>query len=154
MAQTPSGGDTPLAQGAVRASDRAALNGLVDHVAAVEAARARLGEDLDKLTLEVRAQMSRRMEETAWKVIGTGGAILAGILARKALITIWTKSTRMPNPPTNPASHTTSWGEALAWTVASGVVVAVARLLAERGAAAGWQKAMGALPPGLEEVTA
>jgi hypothetical protein len=151
MASTPqaSGGETPTAQ----ASDHAALNGLADHVAAVEAARARLREDLDKLTVEVRAQMSRRMEETAWKVVGTGGAILAGILARKALIAAWTKSARMPNPPTNPASRTTSWGEAIGWTVASGVVVAIARLLAERGAAAGWQKAMGSLPPGLEEVT-
>ena len=136
------------------AAERAALNGLVEQVAAVEAARARLGEDLDRLTSEVRAQMSKRTEETAWKVIGTGGAILAGMMARKALVALWTRSARMPNPPTNPASRTTSWGEALAWTVASGLVVAVARLLAERGAAAGWEKAMGSLPPGLEEVTA
>jgi len=132
----------------------ATLNGLADHVAAVEAARRKLGKDLDQLTVEVKAQMSKRMQETTWKIVGTGGAILAGMLARKALVASWTKSTRLADPPTNPASPTTSWGEALMWAATSGLVVALARLVAQRGAAAGWQRATGALPPGLEEVTA
>jgi hypothetical protein len=128
-----------------------ALNGLADHVAAVESARMKLGQDLDRLTAEVRTQMSNRLEKAAWKVVGTGGAILAGLTARKLLTAAWTK-TRKTEPPVNPAAPDTSWGEALAWAAASGLVVAVGRLLAQRGAAAGWQKARGSLPPGLQEV--
>lgn len=145
----------PAEQGSVAptvaAVDRGMLNGIADHVAAVEAAREKLGEDLDRLTLEVRAQMNQRIEETTWKVLGTGGAILAGMMARKILVAAWTKA-RKADPPSNPAAPDTSWGEALAWAIASGIVVAIGRLLAERGAAAGWQKARGTLPPGLQEV--
>ncbi|MGH8902035.1 MAG: DUF4235 domain-containing protein [Egibacteraceae bacterium] len=96
--------------------------------------------------------MSKRLEEMVWKGVGTGGAILASLATRKLLSAAWTK-TRKTDPPSNPAAPGTSWGDALAWAAASGLVVAVGRLLAQRGAAAGWQKAMGSLPPGLEEVT-
>lgn len=128
-----------------------ALNGIAEHVAAVEAARVKLGHDLDRLTMEVQAQVRKRIEKTAWKAVGTGGAIVAGLTARKLLTAAWTKA-RKTNPPSNPAAPDTSWGEALAWAVASGVAVAVSRLLAQRGAAAGWQRALGSLPPGLQEV--
>lgn len=46
----------------------------------------------------------------------------------------------------------TGWGEAIAWTAATGVAIGVARLVAARAAAADWQRATGELPPGLEEV--
>lgn len=129
----------------------ASLNGLGPHVAAVEAARTRLGDDLDLLTTEVRAQMSTTAEKTAWKVGGTAAALLAGVVARKAMMAAW-RATKHNDPPSNPASRTTTWPEALSWAVASGVGMAVARLIAMRGAAAGWEKVRGALPPGLEEV--
>jgi hypothetical protein len=128
------------------------LNGLAEHIAAVESARMRLGRDLDRLTVEVRAQMSKRMQQTAWKALGTGGTILAGLAARKLLTAAWMKA-RKTQPPSNPAAPGTSWGEALAWAAASGLAVAIVRLLAQRGAAAGWQKAMGSLPPGLQDAT-
>jgi hypothetical protein len=129
-----------------------ALNGLAEQVAAVESARTKLGQDLDRLNAEVQAQMSRRLEKTAWKAVGTSGAILASLMARKLVTAAWTK-TRKTDPPSNPAAPGTSWGEALAWAAISGLVVAVGRLLAQRGAAAGWKKTLGSLPPGLEEVT-
>lgn len=124
-------------------------NGLSDRVAAVEAARQRLGRDLDRLTVETRAQMGQTMEKITWKVAGVGSAILAGIAMRKVLTTGWEKA-RHQQPPMNPAQPGTSWGEAVAWTMAVGAGVGVARMLASRAAAAGWQKATGALPPGLE----
>lgn len=127
------------------------LNGLAPKVAAVEAARLRLGEDLEQLTTEMRAQMGMTMEKTAWKLVATIAAVIAGAGVRKALTASWRKA-RRHDPPTNPAGPATSWGEALGWTVASGVGIAVARLVAQRGAAAGWRRATGALPPGLEEV--
>ncbi len=130
---------------------RPELDGLSPHVAAVEAARARLGRDLDQLSTEFRAQMGHTMEKTLWKLAAAGAAVISGILVRKALITGW-RQARHSDPPANPAAPGTQWGEALAWTVASGVAVGLARLLAQRGAAAGWRRATGALPPGLEEV--
>lgn len=133
------------------AAGRADLNGLAPHVAAVEAARAKLGTDLDILTTEVRAQMSHTAEKTAWKISATLAAVVTGIVARKLIGSIWTKALKS-DPPTNPAARNTEWREALAWTVASGLGVGVARLIAARGAAGAWEKATGALPPGLEDV--
>ena len=40
----------------------------------------------------------------------------------------------------------------VAWAVASGVTVAVARLLATKGVASAYVKATGHLPPGVEDV--
>lgn len=125
-------------------------NGLAERVAAVQAARAQLGRDLDRLTVEARAQMGMTMEKLAWKIAGLGSAVVAGIAMRKALTTGWEKA-RHQQPPMNPAAPGTSWGEALAWTMAVGAGVGVARMVASRAAAAGWQKATGSLPPGLED---
>lgn len=84
-------------------------------------------------------------------LVGTGGGILTGLGARKLLGAAWAKA-RKTDPPANPAAYGTSWGEALAWAAVSGIVVAIVRLLAQRAAAAGWQRALGTLPPGLQEV--
>ncbi len=97
--------------------------------------------------------MSTSAERTAWKVAGTGSAIVAGLLVRKVVVSVWTRA-RHSDPPSNPAAYGTSWGDALAWTVATGIAVAVARLVATRGMAEAWRKATGNLPPGLEDVTA
>ncbi|HWB72288.1 MAG TPA: DUF4235 domain-containing protein [Egibacteraceae bacterium] len=128
------------------------LDGLADRVAAVEAARARLGRTLDQFATELRAQVGHTVEKTAWKTAATMAAVVSGIAARKALTAGWRKA-RKSNPPTNPAAPATTWSEALAWTVATGIGVAVARLVATRGAAAGWRRATGTLPPGLEDVS-
>jgi hypothetical protein len=90
--------------------------------------------------------------ETAWKAIGALSGMAAAKFARKAITTGW-KRTVGGEPPTNPASPSTTWTEALAWAALSGVAVAVARLIVQRGAAATWRKATGSLPPGLEEVS-
>ena len=125
-------------------------NGLADRVAAVEAARAQLGRDLDVLTVEARAQIGQTVEKTAWRVAATGLGIVASIIARKVLVSAW-KSIQHSDPPANPAAPGTTWPESVAWALATGAGVAVARLVVARGAAAGWVKATGKLPPGLEE---
>lgn len=86
-----------------------------------------------------------------WKMVGVGSGVLAAKLSRSVLDKAWAV-TRGGNPPRNPAARGTSWGDALAWAVASGVTVGVARMVATRGAASAWEKVMGRLPPGLEEV--
>lgn len=127
-------------------------NGLISQVAAVRAARERLGSDLDTLNEELREQIGLKVEKTAWKIAATAAAVGSGIAVRKLLTAIWRKARYGTNPPHNPAALGTSWGEAVAWTMATAVGVGVARLVAERGAAAGWRMATGHLPPGLEDV--
>jgi hypothetical protein len=105
------------------------------------------------LNEEVRAQVSTSAERTAWKVLGTGSAIVAGLMVRKVVVGVWTKA-RHSDPPSNPAAYGTTWGEALSWTMATAIAVGVARLLATRGMAEAWRKATGNLPPGLEDVSA
>lgn len=136
----------------VAASPRAAPpadNGLADQVAAVEAARMQLGRDLDRLTVEARAQMGQTMEKITWRAAAAGAGIVAGLAVHKLLGLGWEKA-RGEQPPT-PTMPGTSWGEALAWTMALATGMGAAKLVAIRGAAAGWQKATGMLPPGLQD---
>jgi hypothetical protein len=88
-----------------------------------------------------------------WKVVALAFAVPAGIAVRKVLDTGWRK-TRHDDPPKNPAAPGTNWPEALAWAAVSGIVVAAARLVAARGAAATWKSLTGKLPPGVEEADA
>lgn len=93
--------------------------------------------------------MSWMDEERTWEVVAIGSAALAGIAARSLMQQGW-KVFRGGEPPENPAARSVDWSEALAWTVGTGVVVGVMRMLAERGAASGWKKVRGAYPKGLE----
>lgn len=86
-----------------------------------------------------------------YKVLGIGSGLVAAKVARSALDKGWAK-TRGGEPPRNPAVPGTTWPEALTWAVASGVAVAVARLIATKGVASTWVKATGSLPPGVEDV--
>lgn len=90
-------------------------------------------------------------ENTMWKVVGTGAAVLGATLARNALTAGWRRATD-EDPPANPASPTTNWGEAVTWAAITGLVIGVARMIATRGAAEQWRRRTGSLPPGLEEV--
>lgn len=87
----------------------------------------------------------------AYKVIGIGSGLVATKVARTILDKGWEK-TRGGEPPRNPAVPGTTWSEAVAWAVASGVAVAVAKLLATKGVASYWEKSTGSLPPGVAEV--
>ena len=144
-------GDTTAGARKAGAGGRPDYNGLTPHVEAVEAAREKLGRDLDTLNTEVRASMGKTAEKTAWKIAATSAGVIAGYATRKALIAGW-RTWKKDNPPANPAARDTQWSEALIWTVATSIGVGIARLVATRGAAAGWEKWTGALPPGLEEV--
>ena len=89
--------------------------------------------------------------KVVYKVVGIGAGVLAAKVARSVLDKGWAK-TKGGEPPRNPAVPGTSWSEALTWAVASGVAVAVARLVATKGVASTWVKATGQLPPGVEDV--
>ncbi|MCU1591716.1 MAG: hypothetical protein JWP11_2972 [Frankiales bacterium] len=91
--------------------------------------------------------------KVGWKVVGITSGLVAARTTRKVLDKTWTKA-KGGEPPRNPAAPGTSWGEALSWAVATGAALAVAKLLAARGAAQAWKKTTGHLPPGVEEVGA
>lgn len=69
------------------------------------------------------------------EVVTAGAAVGAGLGARKLTDLLW-KRTTGSEPPEDPTDITTSWGEAIAWTVMVGVVVGLVRLIARRGARA------------------
>jgi transposase len=88
------------------------------------------------------------MGAIAWKVLGTGSAVLAAAVASKALEAAWRAATGSP-PPTIPEDPDTDWREAVAWAVVSGVVMGVARLAATRRAAQYYRASSGSLPKAL-----
>ena len=61
-----------------------------------------------------------------WKVLGVATGLAAAKATRKALDVGWSK-TRGGEPPRNPASRETDWSEAIAWAVASGIALGLAR---------------------------
>ena len=84
-----------------------------------------------------------------WKLLGFAFAIPAGFAVRKVLDKVW-MGARGDAPPKNPAAPGTNWVEALAWAAASGIAIAIGRMVAARGAAGVYKKLTGKLPPGLE----
>lgn len=96
--------------------------------------------------------MAGKSGSLTWKVFGGASAVFAGIAARKALVTTFTKTTGK-EPPANPEAPDTSWREAVVWSVLSGATMGVARMLATRKAASYYRNSTGHLPPGMEEVT-
>lgn len=87
------------------------------------------------------------LSKLGWKVLSTGGGLVASVLTKKVLTSLWAV-TKGGQPPANPKQVDVSWQEAVTWTIASSAGVGVGRLLAQRAAAGFWEKATGSLPPG------
>lgn len=124
---------------------------LADQVAAVEAARDKLVADIETLDTEVRLEVLYRMESFAWKAVAGIAAAVAGLATTKALGAVWGKLIPDSDPPNNPADPETRTGDAVLWTALTGVGVGVATVLAQRGAAQGWKRATGRIPPAFEK---
>ncbi|CAN5582228.1 hypothetical protein BH10ACT1_BH10ACT1_28830 [soil metagenome] len=88
--------------------------------------------------------MADQDDDLIWTLATTGAAIAAASVAKKALTKGWVK--RRGKVPGNPAGGDTTWSEALAWALVSGIGVGIARLLAQRGVAFAFQKKRGRLP--------
>lgn len=85
-------------------------------------------------------------ERRTWGLVAAGSAALVAIGCRQALRRGWTAWKGDP-PPDNPAAPDVSWKDALLWAGATGMVVALGRVIAKRGAAAGWRRMTGRTPP-------
>jgi Protein of unknown function (DUF4235) len=89
-------------------------------------------------------------EDDAWKAMAAAAGVGAALAARKAVEEAWRRR-RGSDPPRNPAGHDTTWGQAILWSVVSGVVIGLARLVAERAAAGVFARRAGHLPAAVEK---
>lgn len=85
-----------------------------------------------------------------WTVFSLVSALGAAAIAKKALDSGW-KAATGKRPPENPADPDVQMGEAIAWAVISGTLVALARMLAQRRAADYYRRSAGHLPPQLQK---
>ena len=93
-----------------------------------------------------------RKSDLGWKAVALGAGAASAFVTRRLLQVGW-RATKGGDPPSNPAAKSTTWPDAVGWAVASGVALAVTRLVAQRGAAAAWKKKTGHYPRALEEVS-
>lgn len=88
--------------------------------------------------------------KSAWKLMGSGSAVLAGLATTKALDATWRTATGH-KPPTKPESPDIAGREALLWAALSGMAIGVAKTYATRRAAGYWLRSTGELPPGMKD---
>jgi hypothetical protein len=88
------------------------------------------------------------MGAVAWKIMGTGGAILAGVIATKVIDTIWA---RTEGDEINPKSPNAPLAKAIAYAMITGLAVGAAKTLATRKAAQFYEKSGGHLPEAISE---
>ena len=84
------------------------------------------------------------MGTLVWRIMGTGGAILAGIVANKIVTQVWKKAGR--DAVIDPRDPRTPWKDAIAFAALTGLAVGAARTLVTRKAARYYEKSSGHLP--------
>ena len=82
---------------------------------------------------------------TGYKILAMVASLLGALVARKLLTTTW-KLASGKEPPENPAHPTVTWPEAVSWAVASGAVVGLARLIAQKKVADSFHRAAADTP--------
>ncbi|WPP52052.1 DUF4235 domain-containing protein [Catalinimonas niigatensis] len=75
-------------------------------------------------------------EEKIKEYIVGGLTVLSAFLVRRMVYTLW-KYTTNKEPPLNPASRKVSWQEAFVFTVLTGVMASIARLIVMRNVSLG-----------------
>lgn len=88
------------------------------------------------------------MGSVAWKIMGTGGAILAGVIATKVIDAIWA---RAGQDEINPKSPRAPLAKAVAYAAITGLAVGAAKTLTTRKAAEYYEKSAGHLPEAIRE---
>lgn len=89
-------------------------------------------------------------EERTWRAVSLGVGAATAVLVRRVATIGW-RAGRHEDPPVHPSTRGVELRDALIWTIALGVGAAVARVLAERAAAAGWESVTGSPPPSLDD---
>jgi hypothetical protein len=86
--------------------------------------------------------------DRVWTAFSLAAGLGAAALTRKLLDQSW-RAAAGKNPPENPADPDVGFGEAVMWSVLTGALVALARMVAQRRAASYYARSTGHLPPGL-----
>ncbi len=71
------------------------------------------------------------MSDKMFKLLGTGLAIGAGLVAKEVATRGW-KLVMNDDPPSNPEDPDTEMWEAVSWALASGAIIGIARLVMAR----------------------
>jgi hypothetical protein len=79
-------------------------------------------------------------------VMAAAASAVAAPLAERVMAAAW-RGAAGEDPPIDVDGRDVDWGRALAWTAVSAVVVAVAQVVARRGAGVVWQQVTGSRPP-------
>lgn len=107
----------------------------------------RVGESFGHL---IYAKGRTAVGNMVWKILGTGSAIVAGMVANKVITSVWLKAGKSekidPNNPENPI------GEAIAFALLAGLATGLARTMATRQAAAFYKKSSGHLPEAMQDL--
>lgn len=85
-------------------------------------------------------------ERQKWGLVAGAAGALGAFAVRNGLEQAW-KAAMGDEPPKNPAAHDVPWRDAILWTVATGVVIGLGRLFAERAAVSMWDRYTGHKPP-------
>lgn len=88
------------------------------------------------------------MGTLVWRVLGTGSAILAGVVANKIVTTVWKKAGR--DEILDPRDPRTPTRDAIIFAALTGLAVGAARVAATRKAAEYYAKSSGHLPPPMQ----
>jgi hypothetical protein len=99
---------------------------------------------MQKLTRRLRKEA--RTPKIQYLLLTTGAAFLAERLARTAITQGW-RFALGEEPPRNPERLDVTWSQALGWTAITGLAIAMAGLIARRGAAVGWKRYTGKRVP-------
>lgn len=94
--------------------------------------------DFDSITDKAKDYLD---DEDGINGLLVSGVALASSLLIKRLIGYTWKKTMKTEPPKNPADHDVSLKEALAWTLVTGVVASLVKLLVRRNVVVGARKA-------------
>ena len=85
-------------------------------------------------------------KQLAWKAVNAGTAAISVLVTRRLLTAVWQRFGATP-PAEGVADRKVTWRAALTWAVATGVGIAVARLVAMRLSARAWEAALHEAPP-------
>ena len=83
-----------------------------------------------------------KREVIEWRIVAGASAALATIATRHLLTRLWRAVGWTPDE-----AEWGTWGQALAWGVAVGAGMGAARVIAQRAAAAGFERVTGEPPP-------
>ena len=84
------------------------------------------------------------MGTLVWRILGTGSAIIAGIVANKIVQKIWKTAGR--DEVLDPRDPRTPWRDAILFAALTGLAVGATRVIVTRKAASYYAKSTGHLP--------